>query len=119
MPVMIRRFALIGLVLAGAAGIAAARADDEAMEPVWKRYWMAIEAEKQCNNVDFSQAQYDAMVHVINMKVNYGIGAGRRHQLMSDAKSEVYDLAFKYGCNSPELTNLLALYRSELAPVVK
>ncbi len=124
---MIRRFASIApaaaalaLILAGVLGLsAAARADEAASQAIWKHYWMAIYAEEQCNNVAFSQAQYDAMVHVINQKIGYSIGAGNRTMLMSDAKSEVFDLAFKYGCNGSDVADLLNTYNNELAPVVK
>jgi hypothetical protein len=117
---MTRAVIVLALTLTGIAGVASlARADDPANEAIWKRYWMAIDAQRQCNNVDFSQGQYDAMVHVINQKINFDLGAGIRHQLMSDANSEVQDMAFKYGCHSPQLTDLLNLYNSDLAPVVQ
>jgi hypothetical protein len=124
---MIRRPAFVApgatalaLILAGAFGLpAAARADEAANQALWKRYWMAIYAEEQCNNVAFSQAQYDAMVHVINQKIGYSVGAGDRTMIMSDAKSEVFDLAFKYGCNGSDVADLLNLYNKDLAPVVK
>jgi hypothetical protein len=114
---MMRYVVLVALALIGFAA-ASARADDPANEAVWKQYWMAIDAQKQCNNVAFSQAQYDAMVHVINQKIRFDLGAGIRHDLMSDASSEVSDLTFKYGCKSPQVMDLLALYNRDLAPVV-
>jgi len=114
---MIRPAILAALVLIGSA--AAGRADDPNNEAIWKKYWLAIDVQKQCNNVAFSQAQYDAMVHVINQKISYDLGAGVRLQLMSDASSEAYDLTFKYGCNSQQVMDLLALYNRDLAPVVQ
>jgi hypothetical protein len=53
---MIRHFAFVALALVGLAWTsAAARADDATSQAIWKRYWMAIEVEKNCNNVAFSQ----------------------------------------------------------------
>jgi hypothetical protein len=117
---MIRRFAFIALTLVGFAGtFAAARADDVTSQAIWKRYWMAIEVEKNCNNVAFSQGQYDAMTKVINLRIDYELGAGVRHQLIADAKTDAHDLTFKYSCKDPRAVDLLALYNTELAPVAQ
>ena len=113
------RLALVALTLTGGTWLAtAARADDPAMEAVWKRYWMAIAAEGQCENRAFSPPEYDAMTHVINTKVNYGLGAGPRTHLIDDAKSDVQDRVFKYGCHDQQIGDLLALYHNELAPAI-
>ncbi len=117
---MIRRFAFIALALFGVAGAsAAAQADDATSQAIWKRYWTAIEVEKACNNVAFSQSQYDAMTKVINLRIDYDLGAGVRHQLIADAKTEAHDLTFKYSCKDPRAVDLLALYNAELAPVAQ
>ena len=113
------RIAVIALALTGASWLAtAARADDPNMEAVWKHYWMAIAAENQCENRSFTGSEYDAMTHVINMKVNYGLGAGPRTHLIDDAKSDVRDRVFKYGCHDQQIGDLLALYHYELAPSI-
>jgi hypothetical protein len=114
---MMRRVVLVVLAMLGCA--APVRAADPASEAIWKQYWMAIDAHKQCNTVDFSQAQYDAMVHVIDQKIHSDLGAGIRHKLMSDASSEVVDLTFKYRCENPQVMDLLALYNRDLAPAVQ
>ena len=80
---------------------------------------MAIEVEKNCNNVAFSQEQYNAMTKVIDTRINYDLGAGVRHQLIADAKTEAHDLTFKYSCKDPRAVDLLALYNAELAPVAQ
>ena len=117
---MNRHLALAALVAVGTAGmLCAARADDVANEAVWKRYWTAIDAQRQCGNVALTQAQLDAMVHVIDRKVNYQVGAGRGHQLMNEASAAVSDLAFKHGCKSPELGELLVLFNNDLAPALR
>jgi hypothetical protein len=115
---MNRRFALIALAALGLIGTATAvRADDPVNEAIWKKYWMAIEAEKSCKNTAFSQGQYDAMVHVINQRINFDLGAGVRRGLMGDAKTQVQDMTFKYGCSDPRVQELLALYETDLFPV--
>ena len=117
---MSRRFALVALALVSLAGTsAAARADDATSQAIWKRYWLAIEVEKNCNNTAFSQGQYDAMTKVINLRIDYDLGAGVRHQLIADAKTEAHDLTFKYSCKDPRAVDLLALYNTELAPVAQ
>jgi hypothetical protein len=71
---MIRRFAFVALALSGLAGAsAAAHADDATSQTIWKRYWMAIEVERNCNNVAFSQGQYDAMTKVIDTRIDYDL----------------------------------------------
>jgi len=117
---MSRGFALVALALVGlASASAAARADDATSQAIWKRYWLAIEVEKNCNNTAFSQGQYDAMTKVINLRIDYDLGAGVRHQLIADAKTEAHDLTFKYSCKDPRAADLLALYNTELAPVAQ
>ena len=106
------------MLIAGAWLSGLAHADDAAMEPVWKRYWMAIAAEGQCENRKFTGSEYDAMTHVINKKVHYEIGAGPRTHLIDDAKSDVWDRVFKYGCQDQEIVDLLALYHNELEPAL-
>jgi hypothetical protein len=115
---MIRRFALIAVAAAGVSGIgAAARADEAGAQAVWKKYWMAIEVQKICNKTAFSQSQYDNMVHRINERMDYDLGAGVRHQLMGDAKTDAFDLTFKYSCSSPDVRDYLTLYSNDLAPI--
>ena len=116
---MIRRLAIVAFAMFGLVALgSAARADEAASQAIWKRYWMAIEVQKICHNTAFSQSQYDNMVHLIDQRINYDLGAGVRHELMADAKTDAFDLTFKYGCSSPDSRNYLALYNSELAPVV-
>ena len=115
---MIRRLAIVAFAMSGLVAVSSvARADEVASEAIWKRYWMAIEVQKICHNTAFSQSQYDNMVHLIDQRINYDLGAGVRHELMADAKTDAFDLTFKYGCSSPDTRNYLALFNSDLAPV--
>ncbi len=113
------RIALVALTLTGGAWLSTvAQADESAMEPVWKHYWMAVAAAGQCENRMFTAPEYDAMTHVINGKVNNEIGAGPRTHLIDDAKDDVRDRAFKYGCGDQEIAGLLAVYHYELEPAL-
>ena len=119
---MIRRAAMglaVFLVLLAANPVPAhADAKDEAMEPIWLHYWEAIEAARQCDGRKFTGPDYDAMVHVINRKVDYAIGAGPRTHLITVAKDNVWDLVFKYGCKDPRTMDLLNLFHTDLEPVL-
>ena len=115
---MIHRFAVVAFAMLGFAGIStAAHADEASASAVWKKYWTAIEVQKICNKTAFSQSQYDNMVHRINERVNYDLGAGSLHQLQSDAKTTAYDVTFKYGCNSQDARDYLTLFQNDLAPI--
>jgi hypothetical protein len=122
-PMIQRRVVLAALffsvLISMAPAVRAATPQDAAMEPVWLRYWMAIAAVSQCEDVKFTGPQYDAMTHVINQRVGHAIDAGRRTHLIDDAKSMMFDLVFKYGCNSPEVGPYLQLFHAELAPALR
>jgi len=110
--------ALVVTLLAGGSGPARANAEDDAMQPVWLNYWEAISAAQQCENRKFSSLDYDAMVHVINGKVDNAIGAGPRDHLITVAKDNVSDRVGKYGCHDTQVSDLLALFHSELQPAL-
>ncbi len=119
---MIRRtalgFALAVVLLAAGPQLARADAKDDAMEPVWLRYWEAIAAAQQCEDRKFTSPDYDAMVHVINRKVDFAIGAGPRTHLITVAKDNVWDLVFKYGCKDPRTVDMLNLFHTDLEPAL-
>lgn len=117
---MKNRIALVALALIASTWLpAVTRASDATMEPIWKRYWMAVAAEGQCENRRFTAPEYDAMTHVINSRVNNEIGAGPRTHLIDEAKSDVSDRVFKYGCQDQQISDLLNLYRSDLEPALQ
>jgi hypothetical protein len=110
--------ALVVTLMAGVSAPARADAQDDAKQPVWLNYWEAISAAQQCEDRKFSGADYDAMVHVINGKVDNAIGAGPRTHLITAAKDNVSDRVSKYGCHDSEVTDLLALFHNELQPAL-
>jgi hypothetical protein len=110
--------ALVFTLMAGVSTPARADAEDDAMQPVWLNYWEAISAAQQCEDRKFSGTDYDAMVHVINGKVDNAIGAGPRNHLITVAKENVSDRVFKYGCHDSQMSDLLALFHNELQPAL-
>ena len=102
-----------GLVLAIPLA-ARAYVEDEAMQPVWLHYLMAIDAAQYCWNMRFDGPAYDSMATVIDHRVDHAIGAGPRTHLVDVAKDQTWDLVFKYGCNDPRVADLLALFHNEL-----
>jgi hypothetical protein len=119
---MIRRSAFCAAVvialLAVAPAPARADAQDDAMEPVWLHYWLAISAAQQCEDRKFTGPDYDAMVQVIDRKVNFAIGAGPRTHLITVSKDQVWDRVFKYGCHDQQIVDLLTLFHSDLEPAL-
>jgi len=47
------------------------------------------------------------------------IGAGPRTHLIDDARSDVWDRSFKYGCKDQQIDELLAVYHNELEPTFR
>ena len=106
--------ALVALALA--AGVARA---DEAAEAVYKDYHGGIEAAKLCENRSFDQPAHAKMAQVIDEKIDYAIGAGRRLTLIEQVKSEVYNLVWYKGCASEPVARLLGLFHADLEPALK
>ena len=106
-----------GMLVAAGLAAGAARAD-EAQETMYKDYHGAIEAAKLCEDRSFDQPAHGKMARVIDEKINYGIGAGRRLTLIEQAKSEVYKLVWNKGCASAPVGRLLALFHAELEPAL-
>jgi len=98
--------------------VGAARAD-EATEAVYKDYHGAIEAAKLCEKRSFDQPAHGKMARVIDEKIDYAIGAGRRLTLIEQVKSEVYKLVWYKGCASEPVSRLLALFHAELEPALQ
>lgn len=87
-------------------------------EATYSRYHQAIEAAKLCRDLTFDQADIDAMAGVIHAKIGGDIGA-KRLSLLTAAQRDAQKLVQDKGCESSEVEALLALYDSDLAPVVK
>ena len=111
---------------AGLAGIAAfalliavpARADDAAAEATYLSYHRAIVAAESCEKMEFDQAAHEKMAGVIDEKIHYAIGAGRRLTLIEQVKSETRKLIDDKGCGEPSVQDALALFHSDLEPAL-
>ena len=86
-------------------------------EAIYSRYHQAIEAAKLCRDLSFDQGDIDRMAGVIHAKIGGDIGA-KRLSLLTQAQEDARRLVEDKGCDSSEVEALLALYDSDLAPVV-
>ena len=109
-----RRIVLALGALLAAATVALASPESEA---TYSRYHQAIEAARVCRDLTFDQGDVDAMAGVIHAKIGGDIGA-KRLSLLTQAQEDARKLVADKGCESSEVEALLALYDSELAPVV-
>ena len=112
------RNGLATLLLVISLGVFQSAQAQTANEETYSRYHQAIEAARLCRDLTFDQAQMDRMSAVISAAIGNDIGA-KRLSLLSQAKRDARDLVDKKGCQSPEVQQLLALYDSDLAPVVQ
>lgn len=126
----IKGFVFGGIAVAMIVALRPAAAQDPT-EETFVRYHAAIHAAQVCEgrqleqqglsdpNADKIKANQERMGAVINGKVNGEISAGRRLELIEESKRIVEDLAQKKGCNSPELQDVLTLFRTDLEPVLE
>ena len=84
------RFApgLSGFALVALLAVAPAAADDMADEATYSSYHRAIRAAELCENRVFDQDDHAKMAQVIDEKIHYALGAGKRLTLIERAKSE-------------------------------
>lgn len=114
------RFApgLSGFALVATLAIAPAAADDMADEATYSTYHRAIRAAELCDNRVFDQDDHAKMAQVIDEKIHYALGAGKRLTLIERAKSETRDLIDDEGCGDPAVQQSLSVFRSDLAPAL-
>lgn len=114
-------------IVAGFAGFAVAAllavtptlADDAAAEAAYSSYHRAIHAAVLCERRHFGQDAHKRMAVVIDEKIHYAIGAGRRLTLVEQAKSEVGRIVDRYGCDDPSIQEALTLFHAELAATLE
>jgi hypothetical protein len=123
--------ALAAAAIAVAIGPAAApAAAQDAMEQTFLRYHAAIHAAVVCEEQRLEQegledpdadriaANQERMGAVINGKVMGEISAGRRLQLIEEAKHVVEDAIREKSCDSAQVRDWLELFHAELEPVI-
>jgi hypothetical protein len=110
------RMTVLGLVALLATTATAALASPET-EAIYSRYHQAIEAARLCRDLTFDQGDIDRMAGVIHARIGRDIGA-KRLSLLTQAQRDAAGLVDTQGCEGSEVTQLLALYDAELAPVV-
>jgi hypothetical protein len=104
-----------------------AAAPDDAM---FMRYHQAIYAASECEdlalyqhgpqdpNGPVAQDLHVTMATVIDSRVGQSIGAGEKLSMIDQAKRDAHDMIVGMGCDSPEVTELRALFHAELAPAL-
>jgi hypothetical protein len=117
---VLSRWAIPAAAMWLCAGLGPAALADEAAEDTYVRYQEAIRAAVHClrSDVEFDQPEQAKMGAVIDAKVGFGVGAGRRLTLIEKAKSTIRDTVQKWGCKSDKLTPHLELFRTELEPAL-
>jgi hypothetical protein len=113
-------------IIAGLSGLAAiaalsavpAAADSNSMEEevVYSNYHRAIRAAELCEDREFGMTDHERMGEVIDQKVHYALGAGKRLTLIERAKGDMWDMVFKDGCDDPAVQESLNLFHTELEP---
>ena len=126
-----RHFMQAALVAAIALiGAAQARADDDPVEQEFLDYHRGIYAAVLCEGAGLEQksagdpnaqqlaAAHEKLARAIADTVGDDIAAGRRTQLIEQAKSEIRELKQKSGCGNPEIKRVLDIYHTELEPAL-
>jgi hypothetical protein len=93
-------------------------ADEMADEASYSAYHRAIHAAELCEDRAFDQDDHAKMAQVIDEKIHYALGAGKRLTLIERAKSESGKLIDDEGCGAPAVQESLALFHADLAPAL-
>lgn len=75
----------------------------------------ALAASQRCSGVELSQDQHNSMQAHIAEAAGEPIGAGRRLELILQAKQRIQKLAVTKGCSQAEVAESVARYESDLA----
>jgi hypothetical protein len=105
-----------GCLLAGAASAGPMTND---MDLVYARYHMAIRAAELCRDLTPDDGIWRKWSAYIDQKTHYELGAGERLAVIEGAKDDTTLMVRRQGCKDDAVTDLLALYDAELAPLVK
>jgi hypothetical protein len=135
MPIAARlcRFSLQAALVAAVVQIGAAQAqtDDDPVENEYLDYHRGIYAAVLCEGAGLEQksvgdpdaqqlaAAHEKLAQAIADSVGDEISAGRRIQLIEQAKSEILELKQKNGCGDPEIKRVLDIYHTELEPALQ
>jgi hypothetical protein len=114
-----RRWAALVVAVAGAA-LSPSRdgTAQDAAEAAYLRYQRAIHAAAVCRHRDFSVPDDARMARYIDDKVNHAIASGKRLTLIEQAQLEIDQLVERKGCQSAEAGEIMAVFDTELAPLL-
>ena len=108
---------LAAMVALGATPVSA-QGDSQTM---LKDYQSAIYAKELCGGKMFDQAEYNKLGAPIASKTGIEMTAGQRLMLVDEVKPSVDHMVGldRKGCESEEVTKLLQLYDTDLAPALQ
>lgn len=101
--------ALAGLLLAGTAS-----AQSTPGEVMFYDLNQAFAAALRCGDQEFSQEQRNMIQEHIAEKAGEPIGAGKRLQMIHDAKARIHKLTLAQGCSQAEVVESLSMFETEL-----
>ncbi|HWA45299.1 MAG TPA: hypothetical protein VHA10_18910 [Hypericibacter adhaerens] len=112
-------------------GTAQIRADEnDAVETEYLDYHRGIYAAVMCEGAGLEQkgvgdpnaqqltAAHEKLAQAISASIGDEISAGRRLELIEQAKTEIRDLKKQKGCDDPEIKRVLDIYHTELEPAL-
>jgi hypothetical protein len=99
-------------------GVSAAPMTND-MDLVYGKYQMAIRAAQLCRGAPDTDAAWRKWSGYLDAKTNHELGAGERLSIIEGVKGDVTYMVRRQGCNSEAVKDLLALYDSELAGLIK
>jgi hypothetical protein len=109
--------AVIGILSVVAAASAGPMEND--MDLVYGRYQMAIRAAQLCRGAPNDDAAWRKWSSFLDRQTHHELGAGERLSIIEGVKMDVTYLVRRRGCDSPSVKDLLAVYDSELAGLLK
>jgi hypothetical protein len=107
----------LGLAFITSAAWAAPMTND--MDLVYGKYQMAIRAAQLCRGAPDSDAAWRKWGRYLDAQTHHELGAGERLSIIEGVKGDVTYMVRRQGCNSEAVKDLLALYDSELAGLIK
>ena len=105
------------IFLATAPAMAAPMTND--MDLVYGKYQMAIQAAQLCRDAPDTDAAWRKWSTYLDRKTNHELGAGERLSIIEGVKGDVTYMVRRQGCDSDAIKDLLVLYDSELAGLLK
>lgn len=115
---LLRLIPAVGLAAVMAAGAVSLSKAQTMSDEEFAKYHGAIRAYELCNDVTFDQDDYQSLEQAIAERTMPDMSVGESLSTIEAAQAEAFDMVFKLRCDSPEVSELLALFESDLASAV-